>query len=92
MRPAAVPQVLPGSRLPADGEVIAGNSFVDEAMLTGESAPVPKSPGDHVISGTVNQVRGRQVCRYDELPIVQNMWFRASNSTCSHPQRVLSRK
>ena len=49
-------QVLPGSRVPADGEVMAGQSFVDESMLTGESAPVSKAPGAHVISGTVNQV------------------------------------
>ena len=49
-------QVLPGSRLPADGEVTAGHSFVDESMLTGESVPVAKAPGAHVISGTVNQV------------------------------------
>ena len=38
-------------------------------MLTGESAPVPKSPGDHVISGTVNQVRGRhrKLCFLSEV-------------------------
>ncbi|KAI7843072.1 hypothetical protein COHA_003243 [Chlorella ohadii] len=47
-------KVLPGARLPADGEVTAGRSHVDESMITGESVPVAKKPGDQVISGTVN--------------------------------------
>jgi Cu+-exporting ATPase len=47
-------KVLPGARLPADGEVTAGRSHVDESMITGESVPVAKKPGDLVISGTVN--------------------------------------
>jgi Cu2+-exporting ATPase len=44
----------PGARLPADGEVLAGESAVDEALITGESRPVRKAPGDRVIAGTVN--------------------------------------
>ncbi|KAL4443875.1 hypothetical protein ABPG75_011612 [Micractinium tetrahymenae] len=47
-------KVLPGARLPADGTVVEGRSFVDESMITGESVPVTKRPGDAVISGTVN--------------------------------------
>ncbi|KAL4449504.1 hypothetical protein ABPG77_007148 [Micractinium sp. CCAP 211/92] len=47
-------KVLPGARLPADGSVLEGRSFVDESMITGESVPVTKRPGDTVISGTVN--------------------------------------
>lgn len=47
--------VKPGERVPADGKVVAGNSAVDEAMLTGEPLPVEKRPGDEVIGGTVNQ-------------------------------------
>ena len=47
--PAA--QVLPGARVPADGEVVDGSSHVDESMITGEPAPVAKRIGDLVISG-----------------------------------------
>jgi len=46
--------VRPGARVPLDGRVRSGVSEVDESMLTGESAPVPKSPGDDVVGGTVN--------------------------------------
>ncbi|HET8784958.1 MAG TPA: heavy metal translocating P-type ATPase, partial [Candidatus Limnocylindrales bacterium] len=45
--------VRPGSRIPADGEVIDGAADVDESMITGESRPVPKVEGDRVIAGTV---------------------------------------
>ncbi len=47
--------VRPGSSIPADGEVVEGDSSVDESMITGESEPVSKSEGDEVIGGTVNQ-------------------------------------
>ena len=47
--------VRPGERLPADGTVTSGTSAVDEAMLTGESLPVDKSPGNRVYGGTLNQ-------------------------------------
>lgn len=46
--------VRPGSSIPADGEVAEGESDVNEAMITGESKPVSKSPGDEVIGGTIN--------------------------------------
>ena len=47
-------RILPGERIPVDGRIITGNSSVDEAMVTGESVPVIKSPGDSVVSGTIN--------------------------------------
>lgn len=47
-------QILPGARVPADGEVILGSSHADESMLTGESLPVAKHEGDTVIGGTLN--------------------------------------
>ena len=47
--------VRPGERLPVDGEVVGGTSAVDESMLTGESHPVVKQPGDRVIGGTINR-------------------------------------
>jgi P-type Cu+ transporter len=45
----------PGERLPVDGVVIEGRSAVDESMLTGESLPVDKKPGDEVVGGTINK-------------------------------------
>ncbi|MEY2803075.1 MAG: hypothetical protein RL657_411 [Pseudomonadota bacterium] len=47
-------RVLPGERIAADGEVIEGESSVDESMLTGEPLPVHKAPGSHVRGGTLN--------------------------------------
>ncbi len=47
--------VRPGEGLPVDGIVIEGHSAVDEAMLTGESLPVDKGPGDEVVGGTINK-------------------------------------
>ncbi|MFW6202606.1 MAG: heavy metal translocating P-type ATPase, partial [Gemmatimonadota bacterium] len=49
-----VVRVRPGERIPVDGEVVEGRSAVDESMLTGESIPIEKSPGDEVFGGTVN--------------------------------------
>lgn len=48
-------RVLPGEKIPVDGEVVAGQSSVDESMLTGEPLPVLKQPGDPVTAGTLNQ-------------------------------------
>jgi Cd2+/Zn2+-exporting ATPase/Cu+-exporting ATPase len=47
--------VKPGSRIPVDGEVVSGNSFVDQATITGESMPVEKIAGSNVYAGTINQ-------------------------------------
>lgn len=47
--------VRPGEKIPADGAVIEGRSSVDESMVTGESVPVVREPGDEVIGATVNQ-------------------------------------
>lgn len=44
-------QIKPYAKAPADGEVAGGSSFVDEAMITGESAPVAKRAGSPIISG-----------------------------------------
>ncbi len=47
--------VRPGEKIPVDGVVLEGHSAVDESMLTGESIPVEKSPGDEVIGATINK-------------------------------------
>ncbi|OUL26133.1 ATPase [Nostoc sp. RF31YmG] len=48
-------KILPGDKIPVDGEVRLGQTTVDESMLTGESVPVIKQPGDLVTAGTLNQ-------------------------------------
>lgn len=48
-------EVRPGERVPVDGEITSGNSYVDESMITGEPIPVEKVPGSAVVGGTVNQ-------------------------------------
>jgi len=47
--------IRPGNKIPVDGEVIEGESVVDESMLTGESMPVSKKPGDKVVGATINK-------------------------------------
>jgi Cu+-exporting ATPase len=51
-------RVRPGERVAVDGEVVEGASTVDESMLTGESLPVAKGPGDSVVGGSVNRIGG----------------------------------
>jgi len=48
-------QVLPGEKMPVDGEIVLGQTTVDESMLTGEATPVFKQPGALVAAGTLNQ-------------------------------------
>ena len=54
LRPGDVVIVRPGERLPVDGEVIKGESSVEESAITGESRPATKAPGDAVFGGTLN--------------------------------------
>ncbi|NDV00279.1 cation-translocating P-type ATPase [Pseudoroseicyclus sp. CLL3-39] len=55
LRPGDSVLVSPGGRVPVDGPVTSGNSFIDESRITGESMPVEKVAGSYVYAGTVNQ-------------------------------------
>ena len=52
---ATIVEIRPGERVPVDGEVVEGQSYIDESMITGEPVPVKKQVGDQVVGGTVNQ-------------------------------------
>jgi len=54
VEPGDLVMVFPGERISADGNVVSGESTVDEAPITGESVPVDKSPGDQVYAGSIN--------------------------------------
>jgi P-type Cu+ transporter len=78
-------RVRPGERIPVDGVVIEGRSVVDESMVTGESMPVSKAEGDHVIGGTVNQsgglvLRAEKVGRDTMLARIVDMVAKAQRS------------
>jgi heavy metal translocating P-type ATPase len=60
--PGARVVVRPGARIPVDGEVVGGSSFVDEAAITGEPLPVEKTQGKKVYAGTINQSGVLEVC------------------------------
>jgi Cu+-exporting ATPase len=59
-------RLRPGDRVPVDGEVVEGSSAIDESMVTGESLPIEKAPGDKVIGGTLNG-RGSLVMRAEKV-------------------------
>ncbi|MBV2134523.1 heavy metal translocating P-type ATPase [Pseudomonas sp. MAP12] len=66
LRPGDVLVIKPGERFPADGEVLDGESQADEALITGESLPVAKQPGDRVTGGAING-EGRLLVRATAL-------------------------
>ncbi len=64
--------VRPGGRVPADGEIVSGDVEVDESMVTGESRPVAKRPGERVVAGTVatdNSIRARVTAVGDDTAL-----------------------
>ena len=78
-------RVRPGEKIPVDGMVREGRSSVDESMVTGESMPVSKAEGTHVIGGTVNQgggliLRADRVGRDTMLARIVDMVARAQRS------------
>lgn len=54
LRPGHRIRILPGEKVPADGRILEGRSSLNESMLTGESIPVEKQPGDEIIAGSIN--------------------------------------
>ncbi len=54
LKPGDIVLVKPGEKIPVDGKVIEGESYVNESMLTGESVPVQKTPGSDLIAGGIN--------------------------------------
>lgn len=61
LTPGQIVMVRPGGRLPVDGEVVEGSSYVDESTITGEPIPAQKEPGSKVFAGTSNQKGALQV-------------------------------
>lgn len=61
LREGDVILVRPGASVPADGTVLEGHTAVDESLVTGESKPVMKAPGDRAIAGTINQTGSMRV-------------------------------
>ena len=85
VRPGDILLVRPGSRIPIDGEVLSGASEVDESMLTGESIPVARGPGEAVVGGAVNgtgalTVRATRVGADTVLARIAGMVRRAQGS------------
>jgi Cu2+-exporting ATPase len=77
--------VRPGGRIPADGEITSGEVEVDESMVTGESNPVAKQPGDEVVAGTVatdNSIRVRITAVGDDTALagIQRLVAQAQES------------
>jgi len=78
-------RVRPGEKIPVDGVVVEGRSSVDESMITGESVPVEKNPGDRVIGATVNAsgsfiMRGERVGTETLLAQIVRMVSQAQRS------------
>jgi P-type Cu2+ transporter len=87
--------VRPGEKIPSDGIVVKGESFVDEALLTGESKPISKKPNDKVIGGAINgdgalKVRIEKTGEQTYLSQVVNLVKQAQNSK-SKTQDLASR-
>ncbi len=92
LKPGDLILVKPGETFPCDGRVIAGQSAVVEALLTGESNPVTKAVGDRVIAGTMNQhsplkVEVNAVAGQTQLSAIERMATRAAEEK---PQQVLA--
>ena len=79
--PGDLVRIKPGESVPADGKVVEGLSSVDEALLTGESVPLPRQAGDRLVGGTVNR----------ESPLVMEVEQVGEGTVLSAIQRLLDR-
>jgi Cd2+/Zn2+-exporting ATPase len=82
IRPGAVIVVRPGEKIPLDGEVVAGQSAVNQAPVTGESLPADKAVGDEVFAGSINgrgalEIRVTRVGRNSTLARITHLVERA---------------
>jgi Cu2+-exporting ATPase len=87
--------VRPGASVPADGAVVEGESDVDEALVTGESRPVGKEPGDTVIGGTINgdgSLRVRVTATGDETALAGIMRLVAEAQQSKSSTQLLADK
>lgn len=93
VEPDDILAVRPGERIPVDGIVVAGSSFVDESMLSGEPIPVSKREGERVFAGTINQrgafrFRAEKVGRDTLLAQIIRMVQQAQGSRAPVQRRV----
>jgi len=81
-------KVRPGEKIPTDAEVLAGESAVDESMVTGESVPVSKAPGAEVVGGTVNQngVLTVEATKVGEETAIQQIVARVKDAQSRQPE------
>lgn len=84
LRPGDVVLVKPGASIPADGVIVEGGSSVNESLLTGESRPVAKAPGDRLTGGAVNNespllMRVEQIGEQTRLSAIVRLMERASS-------------
>lgn len=95
LKPGDLALVKPGERIPADGVITQGESFVDESLLTGESMPVKRKQGDRVIGGSINgegslRVGIEKTGRDSYLSRIVNL-VREAQATKSKTQRLADR-
>ena len=88
-------RVLPGEAIPVDGEIFAGNTSVDQSVMTGESLPVDKKTGDTVFCGTINRfgaidIRAMQVGKDSSLQKMIDLVKEAENKQAP-TQRIVDR-
>ena len=93
--------IRPGAKVPVDAEVVEGESEVDESMVTGESLPVHKAPGDQLIGATINKhgtLRARATAVGSDTALAQIVEARAGGAelegarpAARRPGRVLAR-
>ncbi|WP_123534472.1 heavy metal translocating P-type ATPase [Halosimplex salinum] len=81
-------KVRPGEKIPTDAEVVDGDSAVDESMVTGESVPVSKGPGDEVIGATVNRngVLVVEATKVGEETAIQQIVKRVKDAQSRQPE------